>query len=312
MATSDAVKPSVTIGLPVRNGALRLERVLGSILAQSRRDFVLCISDNASEDATAQICADYAARDPRIRYIRQNKKISALANFRFALMTARTPFFCWSADDDFPEPEFLEANLAALNACPRAVLSSSRVDFVNNGQFVRHSDSTYPLDGTVRENLAKYLECPGDNSRFYGVFRTDVLKKSFPDRGDCCGMDLLPCALSLLYGHHVEVERVLLRRQVSEQWKYMRYQREHGAATLRSFPVLRVSAYLLSELPRQYRYSALIPLLMRNVVEHVDYVSYHSATGRVFWQSLRRAGVWGIWSRIYGIARPNTARRADR
>jgi len=53
--------------MPVYNGERYLKAALDSVLAQTFRDFELIISDNASTDATEEICREYAARDPRIR-----------------------------------------------------------------------------------------------------------------------------------------------------------------------------------------------------------------------------------------------------
>ena len=62
---------TVTIGMPVFNGANYVGEAVESILAQTFGDLELVISDNASTDATEQICRDMAARDRRIRYLRQ-------------------------------------------------------------------------------------------------------------------------------------------------------------------------------------------------------------------------------------------------
>jgi glycosyltransferase involved in cell wall biosynthesis len=64
-------KPTVSIGLPVHNGAAFLAEAIESILAQTFADFELVISDNASTDRTPEICRSYAAADGRIRYYRQ-------------------------------------------------------------------------------------------------------------------------------------------------------------------------------------------------------------------------------------------------
>ena len=49
---------TLTIGLPVYNGERFLQESLDALLAQTWTDFELVISDNASTDATADICRD--------------------------------------------------------------------------------------------------------------------------------------------------------------------------------------------------------------------------------------------------------------
>lgn len=63
-------KPLVSIVLPVYNGQKYLRESLDSILAQTVQDWELIAVDDCSTDATPQILADYAARDSRIRIMR--------------------------------------------------------------------------------------------------------------------------------------------------------------------------------------------------------------------------------------------------
>src|SRR5216683_3445975 len=73
--------PRVSIGLPVYNGERFLPPAIDSLLAQTFKDFELILSDNASTDRTEQICRDYAACDPRVRYFRNETNIGPLRNF---------------------------------------------------------------------------------------------------------------------------------------------------------------------------------------------------------------------------------------
>lgn len=66
-------EPLISIGLPVYNGERHIRQALDSLLAQNYGDFELIISDNASTDETQQICLEYAARDERIRYYRNER-----------------------------------------------------------------------------------------------------------------------------------------------------------------------------------------------------------------------------------------------
>ena len=111
----------VSIGLPVFNGENFLPQALDSLLAQSFTDFELIISDNASTDKTEEICKNYAARDTRIRYIRQTSNMGGLENFNFVLSEARSKYFMWAAVDDQWAPEFIQLSLTALEDDPTAV-----------------------------------------------------------------------------------------------------------------------------------------------------------------------------------------------
>jgi len=92
--------PLVSIGMPVYNGARYIREALDSLLGQTFTDFELIISDNASTDNTEAICREYAAKDERIRYIRQPHNLGASANFKFVLDEALGEYFMWAAHDD--------------------------------------------------------------------------------------------------------------------------------------------------------------------------------------------------------------------
>jgi glycosyltransferase involved in cell wall biosynthesis len=80
----------LSIVLPVRNGADFLAEALDSVLAQDCGDWVLHVSDNASDDATPDILAAYAARDSRIRPSRSAEPLSQVANMNRAVGLAET------------------------------------------------------------------------------------------------------------------------------------------------------------------------------------------------------------------------------
>ena len=84
--------PPISIGMPVYNGEKYIVQALDSILGQTYSDFELIISDNASDDRTAEICQDFANAEDHIqtafcrsrdflvdRSIRLTKKLSPFA-----------------------------------------------------------------------------------------------------------------------------------------------------------------------------------------------------------------------------------------
>lgn len=203
--------PSVSIGLPVYNGAGGIARCLQSLLAQSRVDIEIIVSDNASTDNTSEIVKAFAARDERIRYHRQSTNIGAHANFRFVLGAATAKYFMWAADDDLWEPEFIDENVCFLEAHPDYVTSMSRCAFHDAHAPVHETMGTYPLSGPPAANLERYLLEPGANSRFYGVHRTDVIRSAWVDKPMWAGDWLVMCH-TLLAGKHHEIPQTLMTR----------------------------------------------------------------------------------------------------
>ena len=115
--------PKVSIGMPVYNGENYLAEAIESILYQTFTDFELIISDNNSNDRTAEICTDFAARDQRIRYFRQDRNLGASPNHQFTFYEARGEYFKWSAHDDVMEPTWLERSVEALDNHPEVQLA---------------------------------------------------------------------------------------------------------------------------------------------------------------------------------------------
>jgi glycosyltransferase involved in cell wall biosynthesis len=170
--------PTLSIGLPVYNGEEFLGESLDALLAQTYRDFELIISDNASTDQTAEICRAYAARDPRISYVRQPVNIGAAPNHNALVLLARGRYFKWASHDDLYAPTLLERCIEVLEADPEPVLVHARDAIIDlHGEIVR--TLPYPLDTANPRpwaRLRSLLYVSGGND-FYGVIRAEVLRR---------------------------------------------------------------------------------------------------------------------------------------
>src|SRR5215218_525857 len=116
-------RPAASVGVPVYNGEEFLAPALDAILAQDYADFELIISDNASTDGTQEIARQYAARDPRVRYSRNETNIGAVGNFNrvFALSTGK--YFMWAGAHDLRHPSMLSRCIAVLEEDAEVVLA---------------------------------------------------------------------------------------------------------------------------------------------------------------------------------------------
>jgi glycosyltransferase involved in cell wall biosynthesis len=206
-------EPFVSIGMPVYNGGEAVRPAIDALLAQTHRAFELIISDNASTDGTSEICREYAARDTRIRYSRNETNIGGVPNFERVLYLARHDYFMWAAHDDLWKPEFLEANLRPLLADRKVICSMCQALLAEHGGLVVppifNPAGTFPLMSShVPSNLCKYLLLPGLNARFYGLWRRQVLLDNMPT-GDFCSSDVSFVARTLMRGKIAEVKRRL-------------------------------------------------------------------------------------------------------
>lgn len=106
--------PLISIVLPVYNGARYLPESLASVVAQTYPHWELVCVDDTSTDATPDILAQWAAREPRIRVIRHetNKRLPGALNTGFA--AARGDLLTWTSDDNHYRPQALERLAAQL------------------------------------------------------------------------------------------------------------------------------------------------------------------------------------------------------
>ena len=173
--------PQLSVGLPVYNGECYLAKSIDSLLGQSFTDFELIISDNASTDGTEEICRRYAAKDPRIRYVRQPRNIGAVPNHNFVLREARGEYFKWAAHDDVYGRDLLARCVAALDEHPDVVLSHvDKATIDEAGTVVQRFDYTLATGSTdVRERFRSLVVADGGDDE-YGVIRTRVLRSIRP------------------------------------------------------------------------------------------------------------------------------------
>jgi glycosyltransferase involved in cell wall biosynthesis len=225
--------PLVSVGLPVRNGARYLREALDDLLGQSFEDWELVISDNASTDETPAIAQDYAGRDRRIRYHRNERDLGALANANWTLELAAGHYFALAAHDDRHAPDFLARSVAALEADADAVLAYGRCERIGPaGETLAYDESRrgwtgpagefYPGDHDLEQPLpddpagrfAAVLASGSVDAPMHGLFRVDVLRRI---GGHCVyGSDRLLVARAALEGRFAFIDETLFSYRIHE------------------------------------------------------------------------------------------------
>lgn len=268
-------EPQVTIGMPVRNGGQQIRIAIDSLLAQTYKNIRLVISDNCSTDDTVAICKEYAQRDSRVVLHEQPENLGICGNFRFVLMQAQSPYFLWACHDDVWRPEFIQKNLENLLAHPSAVASTSRVAMVSVEGHQELSNGTFALRGDKVQRLERFFWDPGEVSRFYGVFRTEPLKRSFPEDIDVFGYDWIVMALNLLEGEHLELPEVLLSRESHDDDHYhSTLVRRQPKRLYRWMPHLPMTQVLKRRLPPEVWRACRTNILRRNLIQSLMYAKY--------------------------------------
>jgi glycosyltransferase involved in cell wall biosynthesis len=216
----DSDAPVAVFGLPVYNGQQLMARALGSLLAQTRTDLAVVVSDDASTDRTRDVVAEFAARDPRVTLSASDRRLGLIGNWRRAYEEARrlhpsAPFFAWASDHDYWEPGWLAALAHELESHPEAVIAYPRTRRVApDGGMVQPpwrfatADVDRPL---ARLSATSRRMVAGD--MIYGLFRAVRIADAgvfprlvFPDR-------FLLARLSL-FGTFRQVDDVLWERRL--------------------------------------------------------------------------------------------------
>jgi glycosyltransferase involved in cell wall biosynthesis len=223
--------PAVSIGLPVFNGENYLAEAIESALAQSFGDLELLIQDNASTDGTAEICAAYAARDPRVLYFRNARNLGAAPNYNLAHARARGRYFKWLAHDDRMCPGYLAATVAKLDATPDAVLCNSVVQYIDGeGAPIGIYDSGL-AKADAGSPAARFRSLVLDSHScvdFFGLIRRSAMADSLL-HGPFHGADRAFIAQMALRGRLVQLAEALVEMREHPH----RYTRRQASATER-------------------------------------------------------------------------------
>jgi glycosyltransferase involved in cell wall biosynthesis len=225
------MSPKVSIGLPVYNGAAFLKETLDSLLAQTLDDFELLISDNASTDSTAEICATYAQRDSRIHFHRNARNLGASRNYGIVFERARGRYFKWASHDDVCLPTFLARCAEVLDADPGVVLCYTAADVIDEAgarlaRWGNHPELAAP-DPIERLRGAHLL---AETLPIWGLMRREALAKTRL-LGNYPGHDRPLLAEMALHGRFHEVpEPLFLSRDHAQRSIRVYDYRSPGAA----------------------------------------------------------------------------------
>ena len=168
--------PRVSIAVPVYNGEPSIRSTLESLQAQTYTNLEILICDNASTDRTREICDEYAAGDPRIRYYRNAANIGQTRNFRRALDLATGEFFMWTCADDVRPSRAVEHLVAALVNNRRAVMAHGPVIAKGKSFEVQVSNEMDLSSASAADRIRTFTRGIRHNSMIHGLYRRAALK----------------------------------------------------------------------------------------------------------------------------------------
>lgn len=120
--------PTVSVLLPVWNGAATVACAVESIRRQTFSDWELLLVDDGSTDATPAVLAELARAEPRLRVLTRAHE-GLVPALNAGLAVARGEFIARMDTDDQALPERLAAQVEILRAQPELGLAGSLVEF---------------------------------------------------------------------------------------------------------------------------------------------------------------------------------------
>jgi len=174
-------KPLVTIGVPTFNRATYLNKTLSLFTKQTYKNIEIIVSDNCSTDETKNVCQAWKTKDKRIRYYRQKKAISAIANFNFTLQKAKGEFFMVASDDDIWDKNYIAQLMQAfLKERKEVLVVSSKFNILDRfdkqilgkrWSFAAFKNKYVTLKDYLLENFNGFK-----TGIFYGIYRTESFR----------------------------------------------------------------------------------------------------------------------------------------
>lgn len=249
----DCVRPPlISIGMPIYNEEQFLARSLESLLSQSYPNLELLISDNASTDESARICAEFAAGHENVHYYRFDSNQGAIVNFKAVLDRAKGEYFMWASGHDLWSEDYIQRCYKAMQSRPGSVLAFGSTNWID-AQGKPHSRHSGWTDTGGMHAIARYMAVYwGNMNPILGLIRTSALR-------DCrlvatTGTDLVILTQLALAGDFVHADRTSWsRREFRDEAAYAdklkRYKSQHYGLEQsqlgRIFPLARLPFELL-------------------------------------------------------------------
>lgn len=103
-----AEPPRVTVIVPVFEVESYIGQCIESILSQTIHDLELILIDDCSDDSSYDICANYAATDPRVRLFRNAENIGQGLTRNRGIALSHGEFVTFVDSDDYIDPNMYE------------------------------------------------------------------------------------------------------------------------------------------------------------------------------------------------------------
>jgi glycosyltransferase involved in cell wall biosynthesis len=123
--------PALSVLMCVYNGASFVSLAIESILKQTFRDFEFIIVDDASSDTTSQILGDFAARDSRIKIVKNTINFGLTKSLNRGLVHCTGKYIARMDADDISRKDRFATQYAYMEERPDLVACGSAVQIID-------------------------------------------------------------------------------------------------------------------------------------------------------------------------------------
>jgi len=172
---------TLSVVLPNHNHGHLIPRALAALLAQEHAPDEIIVVDDGSTDDSVMVIRRYAAENPTVRLLANNRNLGVIFSLNRGLQAARGRYVYFAAADDWVMSGFFAAAIAALNAAPDAGLFCGEARLIDgaSGSHMAIRPPVRPCRraGLVEPGAARALLARMDNWILTGsaVFRRDAV-----------------------------------------------------------------------------------------------------------------------------------------
>lgn len=243
---SDPEKLKVSIGIPVYNGEDFIAGSIESLLSQEYSNYEILIVDNDSSDNTVDICQKFAAKDSRIKYIKNHGNVGSTRNFSRAFELSSGEYFMWASADDTFETDYVKNCVDVLEKDPSVALCYSWTNIIDsNGSLITVYKDKFNLNDN--NSAKRYLEliyhldlC----NCLHGLIRASVLSNTKMIQPESGAWDCVLLAEIALRGKFVQIQKPMFNRR-----RFVRdgtYEQRHARSAMMRWPHIENKRTIIS------------------------------------------------------------------
>lgn len=167
----------LAVCIPTFNRADILRATLDHLLDGPVQFKSIIISDNASTDHTPEVCREYQARHPGLKYYRQPVNLGPMRNIHAALTYADQEFCYLLSDDDRLYHENIAKAFETIRQHPDWCAIYGKYDFVTSGRVLPSTGGAYGGGLTIID-LGNITDHITSSSPHHPIYRTDTYRRN--------------------------------------------------------------------------------------------------------------------------------------